>query len=99
MSRLVHLLRGRRDNDIVAGVDRCEIIGVDYDSLSDQIVLKLKDDPSIFLTEIVELVKELDRVAVVGLHIDESEGWYVDWRKRMAEAIGCDEKELNTRES
>jgi hypothetical protein len=41
----MHLLRGRRDNDVVAGSGMHAVLDVAYDPLTDQLVIKLDDAP------------------------------------------------------
>lgn len=44
MSRLIHILRNRRDNDIVVGLGHRKITGVQYDSTTDELVIVLEHD-------------------------------------------------------
>lgn len=92
-SRLTHLLRNRRDNDVVVGPSMKHITGVEYHALSDQIVIEHEGDT--WQNDVLVLLTELDR----GLrnHDVGNSLWYEDWRKRAAAAIGVDEEELNSR--
>lgn len=94
-SRLEHLLRGRRDNDVVVGSTfRREVIGVHYDESTDQIVIDVEHDRSMQL-DAIDRVRELDRYLS---SVDAGNSvWYAQWRTRMSDTLGCLDDELNHR--
>jgi len=95
VSRLTHLLRQRRDNDVVAGDAHSEITGVRYDPVADQVVLVLDDDRIVkdIVKDLVGLMYELDQ----GLrrHDVGHSVWYAEWRQRVVATIGVSDAEVS----